>query len=180
MKTTLEIKRLNAINAFNKADENGKKLLKDLFGSNTFNLNYKDIKSYEDACAFLGKEPVDFEELNDTLENNGFEPLPEHEIAYKKLEIIAKALNFGWCPNWADFDECKYYPWFDIKKETPAGVGSANDGAALGVSVLPSSSVASDSGASCGGALASKNREIAIYFGNQFAEIWKSYLLPLR
>ena len=91
MKTTLEIKRLNAINAFNKADENGKKLLKDLFGSNTFNLNYKDIKSYEDACAFLGKEPVDFEELNDTLENNGFEPLPEHEIAYKKLEIIAKA-----------------------------------------------------------------------------------------
>lgn len=125
MKTTLEIKRLNAINAFNKADENGKKLLKDLFGSNTFNLNYKDIKSYEDACAFLGKEPVDFEELNDTLENNGFEPLPEHEIAYKKLEIIAKALNFGWCPNWADFDECKYYPWFDIKKETPAGVGSA-------------------------------------------------------
>ena len=108
MKTTLEIKRLNAINAFNKADENGKKLLKDLFGSNTFNLNYKDIKSYEDACAFLGKEPVDFEELNDTLENNGFELLPEHEIAYKKLEIIAKALNFGWCPNWADFDEYKY------------------------------------------------------------------------
>ena len=43
MKTTLEIKRLNAINAFNKADENGKKLLKDLFGSNTFNFNYKDI-----------------------------------------------------------------------------------------------------------------------------------------
>lgn len=167
MKTTLEIKRLNAINAFNKADENGKKLLKDLFGSNTFNLNYKDIKSYEDACAFLGKEPVDFEELNDTLENNGFEPLPEHEIAYKKLEIIAKALNFGWCPNWADFDECKYYPWFDIKKETPAGVGSAD-------------SVASTSDATCGGALASKNREIAIYFGNQFAEIWKSYLLPLR
>lgn len=138
MKTTLEIKRLNAINAFNKADENGKKLLKDLFGSNTFNLNYKDIKSYEDACAFLGKEPVDFEELNDTLENNGFEPLPEHEIAYKKLEIIAKALNFGWCPNWADFDECKYYPWFDIKKETPAGVGGARHGAALGVSVLSS------------------------------------------
>lgn len=143
MKTTLEIKRLNAINAFNKADENGKKLLKDLFGSNTFNLNYKDIKSYEDACAFLGKEPVDFEELNDTLENNGFEPLPEHEIAYKKLEIIAKALNFGWCPNWADFDECKYYPWFDIKKETPAGVGGAYYGAALGVSVLRSDDVAS-------------------------------------
>ena len=180
MKTTLEIKRLNAINAFNKADENGKKLLKDLFGSNTFNLNYKDIKSYEDACAFLGKEPVDFEELNDTLENNGFEPLPEHEIAYKKLEIIAKALNFGWCPNWADFDECKYYPWFDIKKETPAGVGSALDGAALGVSVLSSYYVASTSTAHCGGALASKNRGIAIYFGNQFAEIWKSYLLPLR
>ena len=80
----------------------------------------------------------------------------------------------------ADFDECKYYPWFDIKKETPAGVGCAYNGAALGVSVLNSFDVASTSTADCGGALASKNREIAIYFGNQFAEIWKSYLLPLR
>ena len=64
----------------------------------------------------------------------------------------------------ADFDECKYYPWFDIKKETPAGVGGAHYGAALGVSVLDSLHVASPSNARYGGALASKNREIAIYF----------------
>ena len=164
MKTTLEIKRLNAINAFNKADENGKKLLKDLFGSNTFNLNYKDIKSYEDACAFLGKEPVDFEELNDTLENNGFEPLPEHEIAYKKLEIIAKALNFGWCPNWADFDECKYYPWFDMSN--PAGVGCSNTAHA-----------ASYTTAGIGSRLCLKNRELAIYFGQTFTDLFNDSLL---
>ena len=93
--------------------------------------------------------------IQDENNSNGFEPLPEHEIAYKKLEIIAKALNFGWCPNWADFDECKYYPWFDIKKETPAGVGGADNGAALGVSVLTSGNVASNSSATFGGALAS-------------------------
>lgn len=87
MKTTLEIKRLNAINAFNKADENGKKLLKDLFGSNTFNLNYKDIKSYEDACAFLGKDQLNFEELNDTLENNGFEPRPNMKSLIKSWKL---------------------------------------------------------------------------------------------
>lgn len=181
MKEKLEIQRANAINAYNKADENGKQLLKDLFGEEAFNFNYKDVNSYERACAIIGEEPVDFEELNDTLESNGFEPLSAHEIAYKKLATIAKALNLGWCPNWADFDEYKYYPWFDLKKEdTPAGVGSASSGAGLGVSVLDSSYVASTSGATFGGALASESREIAIYFGKQFAEIWQDYLLPAR
>lgn len=180
MKEKIEILRANAINAYNKADENGKKLLKDLLGETAFKFDYKDVNSYERACAVIGEEPVDFEELNDTLENNGFEPLSAHEIAYKKLVTIAKALNLGWCPNWADFDEYKYYPWFDLKKESPAGVGSASDGAALGVSCVPSSHVASYSSAYYGGALASESREIAIYFGKQFAEIWQDYLLPVR
>lgn len=181
MKEKLEIQRANAINAYNKADENGKQLLKDLFGEEAFNFNYKDVNSYERACAIIGEEPVDFEELNDTLESNGFEPLSAHEIAYKKLVTIAKALNLGWCPNWADFDEYKYYPWFDLKKEdTPAGVGGAGSGAALGVSCVYSGSVASHSSADFGGALASESREIAIYFGKQFAEIWQDYLLPAR
>lgn len=181
MKAKLEILKTNALNAFKKADENGKKLLKDLFGEGALKFDYKDIKQYEDACAVLGEEPVDFEELNTTLINNGFEPLSAHEIAYKKLVTIAKALNLGWCPNWEDFDECKYYPWFDIeKKKSPAGVGSASNGADLGVSVLNSHNVASYSNAGCGGALASESREIAIYFGKQFAEIWQDYLLPAR
>jgi len=180
MKEKIEILRANAINAYNKADENGKKLLKDLLGETAFKFDYKDVNSYERACAVIGEEPVDFEELNDTLENNGFEPLSAHEIAYKKLVTIAKALNLGWCPNWADFDEYKYYPWFDLKKESPAGVGSAYYGADLGVSVLSSITVASDSTAYYGGALASESREIAIYFGKQFAEIWQDYLLPVR
>lgn len=181
MKATLEIMRANAINAFNKTDEKGKKLLEDLFGENTFKFSYKDVKSYEDACAVLGEEPVDFEKMNGLLVENDFDPLLVHEIAYKKLITIAKALNLGWCPNWADFDEYKYYPWFDLKKEdTPAGVGSAGSGAALGVSVLHLNDVASGASAYYGGALASESREIAIYFGKQFAEIWQDYLLPAR
>ena len=62
----------------------------------------------------------------------------------------------------------------------PAGVGGAYGGAELGVSVLGSGNVASSSLAHCGGALASESREIAIYFGKQFAEIWQDYLLPAR
>lgn len=181
MKEKIEIQRANAINAYNKADEKGKKLLKDLFGETTFNFDYKDVNSYERACAVIGEEPVDFDELNDTLENNGFEPLSAHEIAYRKLVTIAKALNLGWCPNWANFDEYKYYPWFDLKKEdTPAGVGGAGHAFDLGVSCVRSGNVASTSSAYCGGALASESREIAIYFGKQFAEIWQDYLLPAR
>lgn len=181
MREKIEILRANAINAYNKADESGKKLLKDLLGDNTFKFDYKDVNTYERACAVIGEEPVDFEELNDILDNNGFNPLSAHEIAYKKLVTIAKALNLGWCPNWADFDEYKYHPWFDLKKEkAPTGVSGASSSVALGGSVLDLGDVASSSGAACGGALASESQEIAIYFGNQFAEIWQDYLLPAR
>lgn len=153
------IERKRLIDFYNKADASGKHLLVEMFGEGTFKFDYTEVQTYEDACEVLGIQPIDFEEMNEVLDHNQVPMLAPHEIAYKKLTIIAKALNFDWCPNWADFEEYKYYSWFDLKKEeTPAGVGSAT----------------------CGGALASKSREIAIYFGNQFKDLWKEFLFPKR
>lgn len=143
--------------------------MKKMFGEEVFKSNVMDrVKTFEDACRELNIDPVKW------LEENETNKMDAHVLAYLKLCIIAKALRGSWKPNWANTDEWKYYPWFKI---VPAVVGNASFGSELGVSVLYSSSVASLSNASFGGALASETEEIAIYFGKQFAEIWKEYLL---
>ena len=53
----------------------------------------KRVKTYADACAVLGIEP-----MNETvLAKLGF---TKDEIAYRKLKTIAEALNEGWRPDW--------------------------------------------------------------------------------
>lgn len=143
--------------------------MKKMFGEEVFKSNVMDrVKTFEDACRELNIDPVKW------LEENETNKMDAHVLAYLKLCIIAKALRGSWKPNWANTDEWKYYPWFKI---VPAVVGDADGGSKLGVSVLASFSVASASNADFGGALASETEEIAIYFGKQFAEIWKEYLL---
>ena len=143
--------------------------MKKMFGEEVFKSNVMDrVKTFEDACRELNIDPVKW------LEENETNKMDAHVLAYLKLCIIAKALRGSWKPNWANTDEWKYYPWFKI---VPAVVGTASHGSKLGVSVLRSNTVASHSIAYCGGALASETEEIAIYFGKQFAEIWKEYLL---
>ena len=170
MKKIIEIKAEDAIKAYASAQSDEvKTVLKNLLGEENVEFKKENIKSYEDACYFNGREPY---------YNINKEKDTKDEIAYKMLKEISKAINPGYKPNWADTDEYKYYPWFEIK--VPAGVGTAVDGSSLSVSVLTSSNVASYAYALSGGALASENRETAIYFGKQFAEIWGDYLLSDR
>lgn len=149
------------------ADENGKKMLRNLYGEEMFLNDYEKIKTFEDACKVTGDDPSYVE---------GF--TPKHLKAYAKLCIIAKALRGSWTPDWAYFGQYKYFPWFKIiKKDASLCVGGASGGSNVGLSCLTSSSVVSSTSAGCGGALASESEEIAIYFGKQFSEIWKDYLL---
>lgn len=78
----------------------------------------KRVKTYADACAVLGIEP-----MNETvLAKLGF---AKDEIAYRKLKTIAKALNEGWRPDWANSNEYKYWPWF-VYNPAYAGFSCAN------------------------------------------------------
>jgi len=63
------------------------------------------IKTFEDACAELELYPE--EVLAGFMKTASTD-----EIAYRKLRIIAEALNEGWKPDWSNSDEYKYYPWF--------------------------------------------------------------------
>lgn len=157
---TLQIKQDSLLAAFRNAGKEGKQVLSDLFGKQVALYdNITDrVKSFEDACQVLGIS-------TNVPEVKG---LPrKHQkaiIANYKLIVIAEALNEGWKPNWQDSDEYKYYPWFDMSN--PAGVGCSD-----------TSGTASVTGASVGSRLCLKNRELAIYFGQTFTDLFNDSLL---
>lgn len=157
---TLQIKQDSLLAAFRNAGKEGKQVLSDLFGKQVALYdNITDrVKSFEDACQVLGIS-------TNVPEVKG---LPrKHQkaiIANYKLTVIAEALNEGWKPNWQDSDEYKYYPWFDMSN--PAGVGFSF-----------TSDTASATGATFGSRLCLKNRELAIYFGQTFTDLFNDSLL---
>lgn len=81
-------------------------------------MNYKEIKSYEDACKVLGIQPIS---------ENAVAAFPKEDrksmLAYHKLTIIARAINGGWKPDWNDRTQYKYYPIFFYEN---AGLSFAN------------------------------------------------------
>lgn len=118
----------------------------------------KRVKTYADACAVLGIEPVN----EDVLTKLGF---TKDEIAYRKLKTIAEALNEGWRPNWADSNEYKYWPWFVYNP------------ASAGFSYASTYHSASNANAYIGSRLCYKTRELAAYAGRTFEGLYNDYLL---
>ncbi len=110
------------------------------------------IKTFEDACEHQGINVDDFISgcKNDTLD----------EIAYKKLKIIARALNENKEPDWNNSSEGKYYPYFDMRSSSVFGFSGTN----------------CDNwhtGTNCGSRLSFRTSKLAIYAGKQFTSIYK-------
>lgn len=122
----------------------------------------KRVKSYADACAVLGIEPMNEE----VLVKLGF---TGEEIARRKVGTIAEALNEGWVPNWNDTDEYKYYPWFYIDPNT--------NGASAGLSYASTSDTFTHSAASFGSRLCYKTSALARYAGETFTELYTQFLI---
>lgn len=108
------------------AQDTVKKLTEDEGNGSIFDYFYKEedyeeitdrVKTYEDACKVLGVEPIN----EQNAKAQGFR---SDEIARRKLETIAAALNEGWKPDWNNTDQYKYYPYFYIQENTK-GKGSA-------------------------------------------------------
>lgn len=116
------------------------------------------VKTYADACAVLGVEPVNDEELAKL----GF---TKDEIAYRKLKTIAEALNEGWVADFSDSSTYKYWPWFIYY------------GASAGLSCALTYSAASYTDASIGSRLCYKTRKLAAFAGSQFIDLYNDFLL---
>ena len=76
------------------------------------------VKSFEDARKMTGRPDVpDFSNLPTDMR--------KHFEAQYKMIVIAEALNEGWIPDWDNYDEYKYYPWFEMSPSSFAFVGSS-------------------------------------------------------
>lgn len=140
--------------------------------------DYEKIKTYEDACAYLGVRERDF---------TGIE---KDEVSYAKLKTIAKAINGGWEADFTDRKQDKYYPWFwlytrkelDEFSDTEQKIcvsfgGVAYNGAPYGFLYAYPTGVPSLAYAYIGSRLCFKSKEIAEYVGRQFLDVWRDYIL---
>ena len=147
------------------------------------------IKTFEDAVNAIGEDHplvAQYKTINSAFkeaDNN------LHLFAYTRLAIIAEALNEGWRPEYTE-DEYRYYPWFglytqeeyddmdDEDKERCRFVGRSYSHAYASGGLVCANAYhgSAVSYASIGSRLAFKSRELAIYCGKQFIEIWINYL----
>lgn len=128
---------------------------------------YTDIKSFQDACKALG--------ITEALPDVSLLPAKHQKaiVANYQLSIIAEAVNRGedgksWHPDWNNYNEYKYYPWFDMETygDAPAGSGFAfydydYDNTYSGV----------------GSRLCFRSGEVAEYVGKQFLSIYRDAFL---
>lgn len=141
------------------------------------------VKSYEDACNILGKDPIEL--------LNGVN-LAKDEIAYIKLKTICEVLNEGWTPKLVP-GEIRWYPWFglytkgeiesksisDRKKQRGLLLGgNAGGGTHCGFAALGSGYAPSDAYANFGSRLCLKCEKLSDYCATQFIELWFEFLFP--
>lgn len=123
-------------------------------------MNYKEIKSYEDACKVLGIQPIS---------ENAVAVFPKEDrksmLAYHKLTIIAQAINGGWKPDWNDRTQYKYYPVFYYES--------------AGLSYALTHTAASRTSAYIGSRLCFQTEAMSDYAAATFADLYTDfYCLP--
>lgn len=201
---TFEIteEQVNAALSAAKSDE-VKTVLNALFGKEEKQTptldDYKTIRTYEDACVALGEKPYLNGELcigkviPETYETHAYvqrvKDIPAHIMALMKLETASRALwgrNFQPMPQ-AEGRKMYWHVWFilwpekeieDMKPEKRGTLLSATAtyGESVGFGSLDASNRPSSEIARSGLRLCQETKEKAIYFSQQFIELWAEYL----
>ena len=147
------------------------------------------IKTFEDAYNELCERNDDVSQmLVDEYDDLEQKPSTKDLRAYIKLRIIVSALNEGWQPTFAT-SEYRYLPYFygytkeevdkmddEQKEELWLFGGSSDNGSNCGLATARSNIAWADSDAYFSSRLAFKSRELAIYCGKQFIDIWADYV----
>lgn len=123
------------------------------------------IDSFEQACELLGIS-TELPEVSKLPQKH-----QDAIIANYKLIIIIEAtnkINGNWQPNWNDWDQYKYYPWFEVDadEDRPSGFGFSCSlyGYSLTLTHV-------------GSRLCVGSREQALYLATQFEHLYKQMLL---
>lgn len=117
------------------------------------------VKTFEDALAiYRNVQPNEQIVLN----YNGINKKIISCQAYLKLTIIAEVLNEGWTPDWNNYSEYKYYPYFDMQ--------TGKNGFAFGDSIYDFTY------AHVGSRLCFQSKELADYAAVTFLKIYEDYM----
>jgi len=119
------------------------------------------VKTYADICQIDGVDPV--QSLPYPSATNS------EEIAvnsFAKAIRINRVLNEGWQPDWNNWDETKYYPWFDMRDNAGSGSGFSYDD-------YDSDCTYSDVSAR----LVFKTRALAEFAGKTFTDVYRGFMV---
>lgn len=167
------------LEAYEKCDDYGKKILEGIFGKEAFETDIKGkVKTFMDAVEILGRNNKTVREYYEITYKTCIKDI----IAFAKLKIIAEALNEGWKPKY-DILDGSYYTSFDFITEDEFDKLKENEKKKCLVFSLPNKEikiaiVSSKLSVACEAfKISLKSRELAEYLGQQFIDIWKDYLL---
>ena len=193
MTENITISKQDLLKAYREAEPSQKEFMKQLFGADTFAINFnvmERVKTFQDAINELGNDNQLVQQYNQIYSEFG-DMMDTDIIAYLKLRIIIAALNEGWEPQFTK-GERRYYPFFYVltKEEydklstevKPRCVGRSNNCAnAFGGLVYAHTYDGSAySYAGDGVRLAFKTRELAEYAAKQFLNIWVDFVYKIR
>lgn len=121
---------------------------------------FTEITTFEKACEVLNLDAAT------VIPEFTFFPESDRQamIDHAKLIIIAKAINGDWVPDWTNWDQRKFYPWFELGSSSGVGFAYNVDG---------------DRGthSDAGSRLCFESREKAEFAGKTFTELYKSYFV---
>jgi hypothetical protein len=156
---TLKISRANALQAYKKADKNGKDMLSQLFGDQVkLSADITErVKTFEDVCMEKGVKSESYECVPSSTEDRYLQN-------FRKLLLIVEVLNEGWKPDFSNQTEYKYYPW--LKYAAGSGFSYYVYGYDHTCSLV-------------GSRLCYKSAELAKYAAKQFQDIYNQFFQPL-
>ena len=195
----IKVSTENVQKAFHAAGENPaiQELLINLFGKENVEPVQKPktvtdrIKTFSDAYNELGEEHPYCIALDSIYQNDSFIPSIGDVYSYLKLRIICAALNEGWEPQFTE-GEYRYYPWFELmtkeeidnmdeeKRSRVVFRSSSVAGASGGLVCASAVGISSGSDTNYASRLVLRDRELAKYAGNQFADIWTDFVFKVR
>lgn len=166
MSKSLQIEEKMLKGLYRCASDADKAILEEKYGKEFFTTNIMDIViSYEAACEHLGKNPIEELPYNNPTTNRH-----RYLNACAMLDIISEALLDGTILDWENYNQQKWWPWFNKYK---SGSGFRFRGSAYGWT---------GTCARGGARLCLDTKLKSDHFGSHpnFLNIWNDFLNPIK
>jgi hypothetical protein len=156
----LTIKKSNAVKAYKEADDKGKKMLENLFGTKLIP-SPEEIITHGQACDILGKNPED-----DIIFKHPATKRQEATNANEMIWTVAEAINGpDYDPDYGNTCEAKWYPVYRWDSSKSAFVFVSSD------------CERTFTRAGCGPRLCFKSEKLSNHFGRTFIDLMNKVLI---